>query len=169
MSVLDRFEKSVEGAVNGVFYKLSSKELRPVDLASALERELNSKAMPMGRDRTVAPNEFRFKLSTPDFDRIEQWGSETLANELADNELNEEQIHEEPQVEVTETVKVEQQAESKTISFEDLRAALANKARAGFTTEVKALIEKHGAAKLSDIDPSEYETVLAEAEVFGNA
>ena len=39
----------------------------------------------MGRDRTVAPNEFRFKLSTPDFDRIEQWGSETLANELADN------------------------------------------------------------------------------------
>ena len=85
MSVLDRFEKSVEGAVNGVFYKLSSKELRPVDLASVLERELNSKAMPMGRDRTVAPNEFRFKLSTPDFDRIEQWGSETLANELADN------------------------------------------------------------------------------------
>ena len=66
-------------------------------------------------------------------------------------------------------VKVEQPAESKTISFEDVRAALANKARAGFTAEVKALIEKHGAAKLSDIDPSEYETVLAEAEVFGNA
>ena len=33
----------------------------------------------------VAPNEYRFKLSTPDFDRIEAWGSETLANELADN------------------------------------------------------------------------------------
>ena len=41
--------------------------------------------MPVGRDRTVAPNEYRFKLSTPDFDRIEAWGSETLANELADN------------------------------------------------------------------------------------
>lgn len=36
-------------------------------------------------DRTVAPNEYRFKLSTPDFDHIEQWGSEALANELADN------------------------------------------------------------------------------------
>ena len=33
----------------------------------------------------MAPNEYRFKLSTPDFDHIEQWGSEALANELADN------------------------------------------------------------------------------------
>ncbi|MFT8356516.1 MULTISPECIES: FhaA domain-containing protein [Bifidobacterium] len=84
MSVLDRFEKSVEGAVNGVFSKFGSKDLQPVDLSSALEREIDSQAMAMGRDRTVAPNEYRFKLSTPDFDRIEQWGSETLANELAD-------------------------------------------------------------------------------------
>ena len=85
MSVLDRFEKSVEGAVNGVFSKFGSKDLQPVDLSSALEREIDAEAMPVGRDRTVAPNEYRFKLSTPDFDHIEQWGSETLANELADN------------------------------------------------------------------------------------
>ena len=85
MSVLDRLEKSVEGAVNGVFAKFGSKDLQPVDLSSALEREIDAEAMPVGRDRTVAPNEYRFKLSTPDFDRIEQWGSETLANELADN------------------------------------------------------------------------------------
>ncbi|MBT1182405.1 FHA domain-containing protein [Bifidobacterium sp. CP2] len=88
MSVLDRFEKSVEGAVNGVFSKFGSKELQPVDLSSALEREIDNEAMPVGRDRTVAPNEYRFKLSTPDFDRIEQWGSETLADELADNLTN---------------------------------------------------------------------------------
>ena len=50
-----------------------------------MEREIDAEAMPVGRDRTVAPNEYRFKLSTPDFDRIEAWGSETLANELADN------------------------------------------------------------------------------------
>ena len=85
MSVLDRFEKSVEGAVNGVFSKFGSKDLKPVDLSSALEREIDAEAMPVGRDRTVAPNEYRFKLSTADFDRIEQWGSEVLANELADN------------------------------------------------------------------------------------
>ena len=70
MSVLDRFEKSVEGAVNGVFAKFGSKDLQPVDLSSALEREIDAEAMPVGRDRTVAPNEYRFKLSTPDFDRM---------------------------------------------------------------------------------------------------
>ena len=41
MSVLDRFEKSVEGAVNGVFAKFGSKDLQPVDLSSALEREID--------------------------------------------------------------------------------------------------------------------------------
>ena len=82
MSVLDRFEKSVEGAVNGVFAKFGSKDLQPVDLSSALEREIDKEAM---RDRTVAPNEYRFKLSTPDFNNIVEWGAEALANELADN------------------------------------------------------------------------------------
>lgn len=85
MSVLDNFEKKIEGTVNNLFSKIGSKDLQPVDLSSALEREIDSQAMAVGRDRTVAPNEYRFKLSTPDFDRIEQWGSETLANELADN------------------------------------------------------------------------------------
>lgn len=85
MSVLDRFEKSVENAVNGVIAKFGSKDLQPVDLSSALEREIDKQKVPMGRDRIVAPNEFRFALSTPDFDSIDHFGSETVANELADN------------------------------------------------------------------------------------
>ncbi|MGV7020047.1 FhaA domain-containing protein [Gardnerella vaginalis] len=82
MSMLDRLEKSVEGAMNGVFAKFGSKDLQPVDLSSALEREIDNQSMPIDRDRTVAPNEYHFKLSTPDFDQL---GSEALANELADN------------------------------------------------------------------------------------
>lgn len=85
MGILDRFEKSVEGAVNGVFSKFGSKNLQPVDLSSALEHEIDSEAIAVGRDRTVAPNEFRVKLSTEDFDCIEEWGSTAMANELADN------------------------------------------------------------------------------------
>ena len=88
LDVLDRFEKGVEDKVSGAFSKFGSKDLQPVDLSSALEREIDNEAMPVGRDRTVAPNEYRFKLSTPDFDHIEQWGSETLADELADNLTN---------------------------------------------------------------------------------
>lgn len=85
MGFLDRLEKSVEGAVEGAFSRFGSKDLQPVDLSSALEREIDSQTMSVGRDRVVAPNEYRIKLSTPDFDNIEKWGSETLANELADN------------------------------------------------------------------------------------
>ncbi|WP_018142789.1 FhaA domain-containing protein [Alloscardovia criceti] len=85
MGFLDRLEKTVEGAVEGAFSRFGSKDLQPVDLSSALEREIDSQSMSVGRDRTVAPNEYRIKLSTPDFDNIEKWGSSTLANELADN------------------------------------------------------------------------------------
>lgn len=56
--------------------------------------------------------------------------------------------------------------EPKSLTLEQVRAALAEKSRAGHTTEVKALLIKHGADKLSDIDPAEYPALLAEAEVL---
>ena len=56
----------------------------------------------------------------------------------------------------------------KPITLEAVRAVLAEKSRAGHTTEVRALLEKHGAAKLSEIDPSEYPALLAEAEKLGS-
>lgn len=59
--------------------------------------------------------------------------------------------------------------EKKTVSLEDVRAVLAEKSRRGFTEEVKEIISKHGADRLSGIDPSEYESLLSEAEVIGNA
>ena len=36
------------------------------------------------------------------------------------------------------------------------------------TSEVKGLIAKFGGSKLSDIDPSNYEAIIKEAEVLGN-
>ena len=56
--------------------------------------------------------------------------------------------------------------EPKPLTLEQVRAALAEKSRAGHTSEVKALLIKHGADKLSDIDPAEYPVLLAEAEVL---
>lgn len=57
----------------------------------------------------------------------------------------------------------------KQLTLEDVRAVCAEKSRAGFTAEVKAIITKHGADKLSAIKPEEYAAVLAEVEVLGNA
>lgn len=55
-----------------------------------------------------------------------------------------------------------------TISLEKVRGVLAEKSQAGFTTEVKAIIQKYGANRLSDIDPKDYKAVLKDAEVLGN-
>ncbi|MBS6064125.1 DNA ligase [Criibacterium bergeronii] len=54
------------------------------------------------------------------------------------------------------------------LKLEDVRAVLAEKSRAGHTAEVRALLKKYGAAKLSKIDPANYEALLKDAEVIGN-
>ena len=56
--------------------------------------------------------------------------------------------------------------EEKPLTLEEVRAVLAEKSRAGHTAEVKALLIKHGADKLSDIDTAEYPALLADAEVL---
>ena len=57
----------------------------------------------------------------------------------------------------------------KQLTLEEVRAVCAEKSRAGFTAEVKSIITKHGADKLSAIKPEKYAAVLAEVEVLGNA
>lgn len=52
------------------------------------------------------------------------------------------------------------------LTLEQVRAVLAEKSRVGHTMEVKALLLKHGADKLSDIDPEHYAELLADAEVL---
>ena len=60
------------------------------------------------------------------------------------------------------------QPTSKPITLEDVRAVLAEKSRNGHAAKIRELLEKHGAAKLSEIAPQKYAALLAEAEVLGN-
>lgn len=85
MSALDRFEKSVERMMNNAFAKVGRGEVKPVELASRLRKELDDRAAVVGRDRTVVPNEYTIELSPDDFAQIEAWGAQTLADELAQN------------------------------------------------------------------------------------
>ena len=57
---------------------------------------------------------------------------------------------------------------AKTYTLEDVRGVLAEKSQNGLTSEVKGLIAKFGGSKLSDINPSNYEAIIQEAEVLGN-
>ena len=54
------------------------------------------------------------------------------------------------------------------IEFTTVRAVLAQKAATGFKAEVKALLGKFNAAKLSAIRPEDYEQLMNEAEGIGN-
>ena len=50
------------------------------------------------------------------------------------------------------------------ITLEEVRTVLAEKSRDGHTDAIRALLEKHGASKLSEISPSHYQTLLKDAE-----
>ena len=54
------------------------------------------------------------------------------------------------------------------LTLEQVRAVLADKSRAGHTAAVRTLLQKHGADKLSEIDPTCYKALLDDAEVLGN-
>ena len=54
------------------------------------------------------------------------------------------------------------------ISLEKVRSVLAKKSEAGFTTEVRGIIQKYGANRLSEIDPKNFEAVISDAEGLGN-
>lgn len=61
-------------------------------------------------------------------------------------------------------MKSEQAETTKEIKLEEVRAVLAEKSRSGHTAEVRRLLLKHGADRLSAIAPAEYATLLADAK-----
>ena len=58
-------------------------------------------------------------------------------------------------------------AEAKKLSFVDVRKAFSAKSHAGYTEQVKALIGKYGADKLSAVNESDYEALMADLEAIG--
>ena len=54
--------------------------------------------------------------------------------------------------------------EEKTYEIEDVRKILADKSRLGHTAKIRELLEKYGAKKLSEIEPSNYEDLIADVE-----
>ena len=50
------------------------------------------------------------------------------------------------------------------VTIEQVRAVMAEKSQAGLTAQVKALLETFGAAKLSAVNPEDYEALLEAAK-----
>ncbi len=83
MGFLDKFEKGLERVVTGAFTKTFKSELQPVEIASAIRSEMDSKASILSRDRILAPNTFTVHLGKADFERMAALG-EPLISELTD-------------------------------------------------------------------------------------
>lgn len=55
------------------------------------------------------------------------------------------------------------------LTLEAVRAVLADKSRAGFTAQIRSLLQKYGADKLSGVDPANYKALLADVEGLTDA
>jgi hypothetical protein len=82
MGIFERFEKKVEGAVNGAFARAFKGDVQPVEITARLQRELDAEAKLMSRDKRLVPNEFIVGLSQHDHDKLAPY-SKTLTKELA--------------------------------------------------------------------------------------
>jgi hypothetical protein len=80
--VLQRFEQRLEGAVTGAFARAFRSAVQPVEIAAALQREVDNSAHILSRERMLVPNVFTVELSPPDFDRLNPFSS-TLVDELS--------------------------------------------------------------------------------------
>jgi len=70
MGLLDSFEQRLEQLVNGSFARAFKAEVQPVEIAAALQREIDDRAAVVSRGRTVVPNVFTIDLSPHDSERL---------------------------------------------------------------------------------------------------
>lgn len=92
---------------------------------------------------------------------------QVVAGVLADMK-SAEVINAQPVAQIPEKKSKLKKEKAKVYTLEDVRGVLAEKSQNGLTSEVKGLIAKFGGSKLSDIDPSNYEAIIKEAEVLEN-
>ena len=82
MGVLQRFERRLEGLVQGAFAKTFGGWVEPVEVAAALSREAADKKTILAAGRVLVPNAYVVELSPADSERLGEWDAQ-LRTELA--------------------------------------------------------------------------------------
>ncbi|WP_018654310.1 FhaA domain-containing protein [Actinomadura flavalba] len=82
MGVIQRFERRLEGMVEGAFARAFRSELQPVEVASAVQREMDDRAAIVAQGRTLVPNDFVVEISQQDGQRLQVY-ADSLSQELA--------------------------------------------------------------------------------------
>ena len=81
MGVFDRTEKKIGEAVDKFFARAFKGDVQPVEIAAAIQREIDAEAKLLSRDRRLVPNDFTVFLSTHDYNRLYPY-SKTLNTEI---------------------------------------------------------------------------------------
>src|SRR5436309_1609267 len=81
MSVLRNLESKIAGLVEGTFSRAFRSEVRPVEIARKLAREMEEHKS-LSVSRTYVPNQYRVYLSPRDRDRFAEY-EQALVDELA--------------------------------------------------------------------------------------
>ena len=72
MGALQRFEKRLEGLVEGAFAKVFKGVVHPVEMLNAMQREADSQKSPLPGGRFLVPNRYGILLSPADHARLAQ-------------------------------------------------------------------------------------------------
>ena len=82
MGALQRFEKRLEGMVEGAFAKVFKGAVHPVEILNAMQREADAQKKPLPGGRFVVPNRYVIQLAPGDHTRLAPYAA-ALGRELA--------------------------------------------------------------------------------------
>jgi len=85
VSVLQRFEKRLEGLVEGAFARVFKGVVHPVEILNAMQREAEAHKAILAGGRTLVPNRYVIDLSPYDHSRLAPYAA-ALAQELAQSQ-----------------------------------------------------------------------------------
>lgn len=86
MGILDNLERGLERTVRKIFSAGGSRQVKPVEIANTLRRDMDRNSMAIYEGRTLAPNVFTISFSPANFDQVQHWGA-PLAEELCDEAI----------------------------------------------------------------------------------
>lgn len=114
----------------------------------------------IGSDFTALADELEGKPSVNDEVKP------AISAETTKESIPEEALEQEPVQDVSTTKEAPTEPAAPVYEMSDVRKFLADKSRKGYTDKVKAILEAHGAEKLSALPESEYAAVVKEAEAL---
>jgi hypothetical protein len=78
MGIFERVERRLERTVNGVFARAFKADVQPVEIASAIRKAMDDRAVTPSRGHVLVPNVFTVVLSSSDYDRLAEFEDDII-------------------------------------------------------------------------------------------